>query len=411
MRIVGRLKSRQAVNARPPKGKPSILLPDGGNLYLQATRGNKGHIRRSWVFKFQLAGLRREMGLGPLHTINLATARDKARKLRELLLDGIDPLQEKKRARQELIKARAKTITFEEVARAYFDLHQAGWKNAQHRQQWLSSLERYAFPRIGKLAPADIDQPLVFGIVEPIWRTKTETASRVLNRIGVVLDYATTRGYRSGDNPARHVRKALPKTATIAKVENFPALPYADMPTFMAELRGRTSIAALPLEMQILCASRPSEILGALWPEIDFGAKVWRIPAERMKEERPHTVPLSDRVLEILRGLPQDGERIFSIGDSTMRRLLGSMRPPAIASVHGFRSSFRDWALERTSFPDHVVELCLAHAVGSDTERRYKRGTLLEKRRTLMAAWANYCCRPTVSGAVVVPLRKVDAHA
>src|SRR5258708_2361695 len=365
MRIVGRLKSRQVLHAKPPKGKPSVLLPDGGNLYLQATRGDEDHVRRSWVFKFQLVGQRREMGLGPLHTVSLAKARAKARQLRELLLDGVDPLQEKQKARQALVAARAKTITFEEVARAYFDLHQAGWRSAAHRHQWLSSLERYAFPLIGKLAPADIDQPLVFKAVEPIWKAKTVTAGRVLNRIEVVLDYAATRGYRGNENPARHVAKALPKRATISKVENFSALPYADMPAFMAELRSRTSIAARALEMLILCASRTNELIGARWQEIDLDKRLWSIPADRMKEERPHTVPLSGRVLEILRSLPQDGERIFLIDPRSMARLIHALRPQAAATVHGFRSSFRDWAHERTNFPDHVVELALAHAVGS----------------------------------------------
>ncbi len=410
MRIIGRLKSRQAINAKPPKNKPSIVIPDGGNLHLQATRGKAGHIRRSWVFKFQLAGQRREMGLGPLHTISLAEARAKARTLRQQLLDGVDPLEEKQRARQALIAARAKTVTFEEVAKAYYDLHQDGWKSEAHRRQWLRSLTRYAFPVIGKLAPADIDQPLVFKVVEPIWKSKTVTAGRVLNRIECVLDYAATRGYRGNENPARHVAKALPKKGTIAKVENFPALPYTDMPEFMQELRAHESIAARALEMLILCANRTKEIIGARWLEIDFDARTWKVPAERMKNSKLHQVPLSDRVLEILQTLPQDGERIFPVYEQRLYRLLGTMRSLDVATVHGFRSSFRDWAHERTNFPDRVVEFALAHNVGDVTERSYKRTTLFDQRVKLMAAWAAYC-GPTSADMVVVPLRKADAHA
>jgi integrase len=298
-------------------------------------------------------------------------------------------------------------VTFKEVAEAYLELHQDGWKNAQHRRQWRSSLERYVFPIIGKLAPADIDQPLVFKVVEPIWKTKTVTAGRVLNRIERILDYAATRGYRGSDNPARHVVEALPKKATIAKVENFAALPYAELPTFMQELRGRDSIVARALETLILCASRTTEIVGARWPEIDFGTRTWKIPAERMKSGRPHQVPLSDRVLEILQNLPQDGERVFSLNPWRLARLLQTMRPPDVATVHGFRSTFRDWAHECTNFPDRVAEFALAHNVGDVTERSYKRTTLFDRRIELMAAWAAYCGADTV----VVPLRKADAHA
>jgi integrase len=401
-RIVGRLKARQVLNATPAKGRPAALLCDGGGLYLQITRSETDprHVRRSWVFRYQCISERHELGLGALSTVSLAEARTEARKLRQQLLARVDPLVERCKARQALIAERARTITFEEVAAAYIKVHEAGWKNERHRAQWRDTLRQYALPTLGKLAPKDIDQPLIFRIIEPLWREKTVTAGRLLERITKILDFATTNGFRTGDNPARFVRTSLPKPSTIAKKVHHAALPYADIPLFMQELRGIESTAARALEMLVLCASRTREIIvGARWDGINFKTKTWEIPAEYMKANRPHRVPLSDRVLEILRDLPRQGERVFPVETRQLARLLGTLRPPAIATVHGMRASFRQWCAERTAFPRAAIELSLAHSVALDvTEAAYLRDAdMLEPRRKLMQQWSDYCATPPVS--------------
>jgi integrase len=395
-RIVGRLKARQVANAKPPKGKDRIDIPDGGNLLLQCTRGKEGHIRRSWTFKYELAGRRHELGLGPTHTTGLAEARDRARAMRQMLLDGLDPLIERRKRQQELIAERAKAITFREVAQAYLDLHLDSFKNAKHRYQWRATLETYVYPRIGHMTVADIGPSDVLRCIEPIWNTKRETASRVRQRIERILDYAATRQYRSGDNPAAHVTESLPKGAN-GRGNHLAALPYAELPAFMGELRNRDSISARALEFTILTAARTGEIIGALWPELDLKAKVWVVPASRMKAGKEHKVPLCDRAVEILRGLLHDGEKVFPLSNMAMLELLHGMSPSH--TVHGFRSTFMDWAHEQTAFPKAVIDMALAHTVPDKVEAAYRRGDLIEKRRKLMESWARYCTTKSVAAS------------
>jgi integrase len=406
-RIVGRLIGRQVANAKPKRGKDWAVIPDGGNLYLQATRGKEGHISRSWLFKYEIAGRRHEIGLGPLHTISLGEARAKARDLRKQLVDGVDPLMERRKQRQALLAERAKTVTFKQVAEQYLDLHLDSFKNAKHRAQWRSTLETYVHPKIGHMTVADIGPADVLRVVEPIWTVKRETASRVRQRVERILDYATTRELRSGDNPAAHVAESLPKR-TNGKGHH-AALPYAELPAFMAELRGRDSLSARALEFTVLTAARTSETIGATgetigteWSEIDLKARIWTIPAERMKAGKEHRVPLCDRAVEILRGLERHGERLFPLSDMAMLELLRGMRPGH--TVHGFRSTFMDWAHERTAFPKVVIDMALAHTIGDKVEAAYRRGDLFEKRRKLMQAWGEYCAKPAPAGATVTPI-------
>jgi integrase len=414
-RIIGRLKPREVATARPPAGRTSAMLCDGGGLYLQLTTGEQGHVRRSWAFRYQLTNIltkaqhRHELGLGSLATIGLAKARLKARALREQLADGLDPKTEKVAARQALLARKAKAISFEEVALMYYRLHADGW-GREHREQWINSLRRYAFPALGRLAPADVDSGAILKIIEPLWGEKTVTAGRVLNRIEAVFDYCATAGLRSGDNPARGVRAALPKQSRVAKVEHFTALPYAEVGALMRKLADDNTLAAAALQLVILTASRPDEVCLAMWPEIDLTQRLWVIPAERMKSRREHRIPLSDAAIKVLRALPRSeiDQRIFPVSKHALLRVL---RNYANAHTHGFRGSFRTWCSGRTNFPDKIVEAALAHRVGDNkTQQAYERGDLLDRRRRLMRDWARFLSVPATAGAVV-PLRKAEVDA
>jgi integrase len=406
-RIVGRLKSRHVVNAKPPKGKDAALIPDGGNLYLQLTRGKGGHVARSWTFKYELHGKRHELGLGPLHTRGLAEARDKARSLRQQLLDGIDPLIEKKRAKHAQIAAQAKIVTFRECAEAYFKAHRDGWKNRKHAAQWQSTLEQFVYPKIGAMSVADVGVDDVIRVIEPIWKTIPETASRVRGRVESILGYATVRQFRHGDNPARwrgHLAELLPAKGKVRAVKHHAALPYSDVPALMAQLCSRKSRRARALEFTVLTAARAGEVLGATWDEIDLKSRTWTIPASRMKAGREHRVPLADRPVVILREMAAHDGQPFRLTSRTVLALLQTLRPGA--TTHGMRSAFRDWAAERTNYPNHVVEQALAHAVGDKVEAAYRRTDLFERRRRLMNEWARYCAKPAPLETVgkVVPL-------
>jgi integrase len=399
-----RLTVKQTMHAEPPAGRRAVMLPDGGNLYLQVVR-DKTHpdrLYRSFVLRYELAGRRHDLGLGGTHTVSLAEAREKARKYRQDLLDRVDPLLERRKQHRALIAERAKAITFKQVAEDYLDLHLDSFKNAKHRQQWRNTLAQYAYPKIGHMTVADISPPDVLRIIEPLWKTKKVTASRVRQRIERVLDYATTRQYRSGDNPAARVIDALPKQKN--GKEHHAALPYAELPIFMGQLRARDSLAARALEFAILTAARTGEVLGATWDEIDLDARLWTVPAGRMKAGREHRAALCGRAVEILRGLGKRNgkDKIFPISDVIMLRLLKSMRPDI--TTHGFRSTFMDWAHEQTPFPKAVIDMALAHAIGDRVEAAYRRGDLFEKRRKLMSAWAAHCGRPPADTAKVIPI-------
>ena len=398
---------------RVAKVKGQGRYSDGHGLYLQVTPAGV----KSWLFRYERDSRERWMGLGPLHAFSLEEARTRARAARQALADGADPLDRRKAEAAARALEAAKTKTFAECAITYFDSHERKWKNAKHRAQFMSSMKQYAFPVIGKLPVAAIDTGLVLKVVEPIWSTKTETASRVRNRIESVLDWATVRGYRTGDNPARwkgHLAEVLPARNQIAKTRHHAALPFAEVPAFMTDLRARVGIAARALEFTILVAGRTSEVTGAHWSEIDLSAKVWTVPAGRIKGGREHRVPLSEPAVALLKALPREGQ--FAFPGARRRRAISNMAMDAVlrrmgykdgrATVHGFRSTFRDWAAEQTAYPNHVVEMALAHAIGNQVEAAYRRGDLFDKRRRLMAEWSRYCASPPNAGrSKVVRLR------
>lgn len=381
---------------------------DGHGLYLQVISPTN----RSWLLRYERGGRERWMGLGPLHTFSLDEARVRARKARQQLADGIDPLDARKHERAKQALEAAKVVTFKEATQQYFDQHERKWRNAKHRAQFLSTLQTYAYPVFGKFPVAEINTGLVLKAIEPLWLDKTETANRVRGRIESVLDWATVRGYRQGDNPARwkgHLSEVLPARGQIAPHQHHRALPFAAVPDFMAQLSGREGIGARALELTILTAARTGEVIGAQWSEIDLKAKLWTIPAGRMKGDREHRVPLSDKAVAILKALPREAEFVFpgrrkgiAISNMAMAELLKRMGRND-ATVHGFRSSFRDWAAERSNFQNHVIEMALAHVIGDKVEAAYRRGDLFEKRRKLMEAWAAYCTTPQRE-ATVTPI-------
>jgi integrase len=383
---------------------------DGGGLYLQVTESGA----RTWIYRFMLHRRAREMGLGPLHIVSLAEAREKARECRKLRHEGLDPIEARKARRAEERLAAATAMTFQTCAEAYIAAHKAGWRNPKHAAQWPSTLKTYAYRVFGSLPVQAVEVGLVMKALEPIWQTKPETASRVRGRIEAVLDWATVRGYRKGENPARwrgHLDKLLPARGKVRKVEHHPALAYAEMCDFIAALREQEGVAAWALEFLILTASRTGEVIGAQWAEFDLGAKLWTVAAERMKAGKEHRVPLSGRALAIIdemKAARLDGsEFVFPGGrpgkplsNMAMLKLLQRMGRGDL-TAHGFRSSFRDWAAEQTHFPHEVVEMALAHTIPDKVEAAYRRGDLFQKRRQLMDVWATYCELGQPEGNVV----------
>jgi integrase len=386
------------------------MLGDGKGLWLRVAPGGS----KSWVFRFMLAGRSREMGLGSVDDVTLGEARELARECRKLCAQGSDPIEIRRAHRAALRLESAKSMTFEECAKAYIAAHQAGWKSDKHARQWPQTLKTFVYPVLGSLPVQAVDVGLVMKAVEPIWTQKTETAGRVRGRIETVLDWATARGYRQGENPARwkgHLENLLPAKAKLRRVEHLAALPYHEIGDFMSRLRQREGIDARALEFAILTAARAGEVRGATWDEIDLGARHWTISAERMKADREHRVPLSDRALEILRDMEKcrEGALIFPGGrvgrplsHMAMLRVLEAMGRDDV-TAHGFRSTFRDWAAERTNFPREVCEAALAHTIENKVEAAYRRGDLFEKRRLLMEAWGRYSAAPA-GGGEVLPL-------
>lgn len=352
------------------------------------------------------------MGLGATHTISLAEARDMALERRQQLQRGVDPLGEREAARLAAKLEAAKAMTFDQCASAYIEAHRAGWKNAKHASQWENTIATYASPIIGKLPVAAIDTPLVMKVIEPIWQTKTETASRLRGRIEQVLDWATVRELRQGDNPARfrgHLDHLLAKRLASARGHH-AALPFAEIGDFMGELRKQEGVAAKALEFAIVTAARTGEVIGARWEEFDLKAGVWTIPAERMKAKKEHRVPLSARALEIIGDQGEPDTFVFSgrragqpLSNMAMLKTLERMGR-ADLTAHGFRSTFRDWAGEVSVYPREVIEHALAHQLKDKAEAAYARGSLFDKRRHLMADWAGYCGQS--SAATVTPIRK-----
>ena len=373
---------------------------DGGGLWLQVRDAD----HKSWVFRYRLDGRSREMGLGPVVLLPLKEARDRAIAARRLLLDGVDPLdvrQEAKAAR----KVATDALTFRQTAMRYIAAHNAGWKNPKHAAQWGATLATYVYPWFGDRPVAAVDTGDVMKAVEPIWSEKPETASRVRGRIESILDYAKSRGWRAGENPARwkgHVANLLPKKTKVRAVEHHAALPWADIGTFMAALEAEAGTAALALRFTILTAARTGETIGATWAEIDLAGATWTIPAARMKAGREHRVPLSPAAMGLLMALPgsngaEPGGYVFGGGKAgkplsnmAMLALLRRMKRGDL-TAHGFRSTFRDWAAEATSYPGELAEAALAHTVSSKVEAAYRRGDLFEKRRAMMAEWGTRC--------------------
>ena len=398
---MARLSERLSAKRVELAAKPGMYA-DGHGLYLRV--GPAG--AKSWVFRYRNNGRRHDFGLGPYHLVTLAEARKRATDQRRLLrIDGQDPLLTRRSGRDQAKLAAAKAMTFKACAEAYMVAHQAGWRNPKHRAQWTATLNKYVYPHFGDLPVQVIDVGLVMRAVEPIWTEKSETASRVRGRIEAVLDWATARGYREGENPARwrgHLQNLLPPPSKVRRVEHYAALPYSKIGTFMAELRRQVGVAARALEFAILTAARTGEVIGARWPEIDVAARLWTIPGERMKAGREHRVPLSGRAVEILAELKkqrQDGEDFVFPGPRggalSNMALLMTLRRMGYANLttHGFRSTFRDWAAERSEFPAEVAEMALAHVVGDKVEAAYRRGDLFEKRREIMESWGNFCAR------------------
>jgi integrase len=400
----------QVKNAKPGR------YADGGGLQLLV----KSTGARSWVFRFMLKGRTRDIGLGPAGgpgAITLSKARDDADDLCKLVKTGVDPLQFRE---EEAAKAAAAAqaaaiagITFRESAEAYIAAHEARWRNAKHRSQWTNTLEAYVFPLIGDIPVREIGTEHVMSVLEPIWRAKPETASRVRGRIESVLDAARARGHRTGENPARwrgHIAEMLPARQRLSRGHH-KALAYADVPAFIQALREREAVAALALEFTILTVARSGETIGATWEEVDLDKALWIVPASRMKAGREHRVPLSPRAVQILKSTQQlKGTHLFpgtkSPRLSVMAMTMLLRRMKVDATVHGFRSSFRDWAAEQTGFPHEVAEMALAHTIENKAEAAYRRGDLFAKRRKLMEAWAAFCERPAISSATVTPIRK-----
>lgn len=393
---------------------------DGAGLYLQVS----GSGSKSWVFRYSLKTLSssgkpmsREMGLGAYPTISLLQARQKAAEQRKLLDQGVDPIDARNALRIQETLDQGRSKSFADCATAYIEAHRDGWRNAKHSAQWTSTLETYANPVIGTLPVQAVDTGLVLRVLEPIWKTKTETATRVRSRMELVLDWAKVRGYRDGDNPARwrgHLDKMFPKRTKVAPVEHHQALPYADIGALMKALRSRDGLSPKALEFIILTAARVSEAVNAKWDEIDFQRKLWVVPAGRMKAHREHRVPLSDAATKLLKSLKEDKQSDFvfpgwkiktPLTGAACLKLLHDMDRNDL-TTHGFRSTFRDWAAEQTSFPSRIAEAALAHVVGDKTEAAYQRGDLLEKRRLLMQAWADYCARSKSAKIVQLRLRR-----
>lgn len=408
-----KLSAREVATAKPGKHC------DGGGLWLQCRDAQ----HKSWIFRYQRHGVKRAMGLGVVEDVPLADARRKAEEARRLLLEGLDPLTVKA-ARKADAKAEAQAKseltgrTFRKITDMYLAAHEASWRNPKHRAQWRATLDTYAMPVLGAKAISAITTAHVMDVVEPLWQRVPETASRVRGRIEAVLDYATARSWRSGDNPARwrgHLDNLLPARAKIAKVKHHAALPWREVGQFMEALRRQEGVSAAALAFCILTAARTGEVLGARWGEINLAERLWTVPAERMKAGREHRVPLSDAATAVLRGMCDEGARAMNgyvfpgprngapLSTMALLMLLRRMDRTDL-TTHGFRSTFRDWCAEATNFPREIAEEALAHTLKDKVEAAYQRGDALNKRRRVMEAWGSYCSKPTPaasSGKVV----------
>jgi integrase len=397
-------------NLKVERAKRPGMYADGGSLYLRVAEGGS----KQWIFRYTVNGRNRDMGLGPVHTLTLAEARERATEARKLRLDGIDPIANKRARVAALRAADAKAKTFADCVKGFIEDNESSWTSVKHRRQWETSLIKYAYPILGSLPVAAIDTPLVLRVLKPIWDAKRETASRLRGRIENVLGWATVHHYRSGDNPARWnglLEHALP---AVVKGDHHAALPYTQVASFMQALRKDTGIVARALEFITLTAVRLGEATGATWDEIDLEAKTWTIPASRMKADQEHRVPLSDAAISVLKAMHEIRQSAYvfpgfksgqPIGGDALRELIKKLAG-ADVTVHGLRSTFRDWAAEQTNVQREVAEVALAHAIPDAVEAAYRRGDLFDKRRKLMDAWAAYCAKVETDAGKVVALAR-----
>ncbi|QFZ84075.1 DUF4102 domain-containing protein [Variovorax paradoxus] len=385
--------SARAVAAIKAEGRHAVGGAPG--LHLRVTSGHRG-----WILRIMVGEQRRDLGLGPFPEIGLAEAREKAREMHKLVRQGFDPLTSKRAQRSAMLARRAAEKDFNWCVAEFIKSKADEWKNPKHRQQWENTLKTYASPYLGHMLMQDIDLQHVLLCLEPIWKTKNETASRLRGRIESVLDWGTVRKYRTGDNPARwkgHLDKVLAAPMKIQKVQHHRAVPIDDMPAFTGDLSQREGMAARALEFAILTAARSGEVRGATWSELDVTAGIWTVPAERMKAGREHRVPLSKAAVKLLETLPQGAQSDLVFPGSKDKKSLSDMSLTAVlrrmdvgAVPHGFRSTFRDWAGDRTTFPRDLAELALAHVIANKTEEAYRRSDAIERRREMMDAWAAF---------------------
>jgi len=386
---INKLSAREVVAAGIGK------FGDGGGLWLRVRPNGS----RAWLFRYTRNGRVREAGLGPLENVTLADARERAQEARRMLANGKDPIVER--------RAQKRAPTFRLAAAAYIEAHEVGWRNPKHRQQWRNTISTYAAV-IADLPVDEVGTTDVLRVLEPIWRTKVETASRLRGRIEKVLDWAAAQGFRSRENPARwrgHLDVLLPAPSKVKRVQHHAAMDWREVPAFVVKLRAQSGIAARALEFAIMTAARSGEVRGATWAEIDLDALIWTVPEDRMKSEREHRVPLSDEAVRLLRDLPrfEESEYVFPsprtgrpLSDSALTKVLRDLGLNVTA--HGFRSSFRDWCAETTRYPREVAEAALAHTISNKTEAAYLRGDLFDKRRQLMKAWSTYYATPPAAG-------------
>lgn len=386
--------SALAVKALTVEGSYAVGGVPGLNLRIQSSGS------RSWVMRYMLDGKRCQTGLGSFPEVGLAEAREKARAIRQLSTEGAHPLAHKRQLAAQRAAEKQKQKAFRDVAQAYIDAHGTSWKNPKHRAQWISTLEGYVYPVMGRLPVQDIEQAHVLAVLEPIWRIKNETAVRVRGRIETVLDYASVLGLRVGENPATwkgRLDKLLPQPSKVQRGGHQKALKFQDLPDFMVRLKDVGGTSAQALEFAILCAARSGEVRGARWGEIDMNEKVWTVPGSRMKAGVEHRVPLSSAAMNLLHSLPRlagcdllfPGRQLQPLSDMSLSAVMRRMSVDAVP--HGMRSTFRDWAGEVTDFPREVAEAALAHTLQNKTEAAYRRGDALEKRRVMMEAWAKHC--------------------
>lgn len=409
-RLVNRLTALQVRRLVAPG-----YYNDGNGLYLIIDKAGPGC--KSWSLRFKFDGRPREMGLGSASVFTLAEARERALAVRKLIADGVDPIARRRAQKATRMEAAQAARTFEQCCRALHASKEPEWRSPKAAKQWLSAMETHVLPALGSMNVSTIATAHIVRTLTPIWTAMPSTASKLRQRVEQVLDFAKVHGHRSGENPARwngHLAALLPSPARMEKQrqEHYPAMPYARIGTFMSDLRARTGAQERALEFLILCGVRSNDVLGATWREIDIDSKLWTIPGPRIKAGNAHTVPLSDAAVRLLESLPRGadddfvfraprGGRYYDKAPTAVLRAMGI--PADVASTHGFRSTFRDWAGETTAHPREVIEHALAHKLGDEAEQAYARGTLLQKRRVLMADWARFCS--TVRGeAKVLPM-------